>query len=147
KESAMAGSEISKLLQSLPAEAVSKVEIMTNPSAKYDAEGQSGIVNIVLKKNVLTGFNGTVNASIGNYDNYTIGTSLHYRDNHFELLGAYSSDTRKRVGEYSVTNTQRVDGVVLGAREITLTHSKTFRKGRNHSFRIGVDYFATEKTN
>ncbi|NGF57893.1 TonB-dependent receptor [Parapedobacter sp. SGR-10] len=147
KESAMAGSDISKLLQSLPAEAVSKVEIMTNPSAKYDAEGQSGIVNIVLKKNVLTGFNGTVNASIGNYDNYTIGTSLNYRDNKFNYFGTYNFNNRNSFGESSVTNTQRIDGVVTDASEITHTHSETFRKGRNHSFRIGADYFATEKTN
>src|SRR5690606_7477698 len=58
KESAMAGSDVNKLLQSLPADAVSKVEIITNPSAKYDAEGQSGIINIVLKKNIRTGLNG-----------------------------------------------------------------------------------------
>src|SRR5690606_4488982 len=63
KESAMAGSDINAFLQSLPADAIEKVEIMTNPSAKHDAEGQSGIVNIILKKNTRTGLNGSVNAS------------------------------------------------------------------------------------
>src|SRR5690606_31152816 len=98
KESAMAGSDISKLLQSLPAEAISKVEIMTNPSAKYDAEGQSGIVNIVLKKNVRTGLNGTVNASIGNYDNYMAGAFLNYRDSKFNYFGSYNFNHRNRPG-------------------------------------------------
>ncbi len=146
KESAMAGNDVSKLLQSLPAEAVSKVEIMTNPSAKYDAEGQSGIVNIVLKKNVITGFNGTINASIGNYNNYMVGTSLNYRDKKANYFGTYSFNNRNHVGESSLTNTQWIDGTVTDASEITHTHSETFREGKNHSFRIGTDYFATEKT-
>ncbi len=146
KESAMAGSDISKLLQSLPAEAVSKVEIMTNPSAKYDAEGQSGIVNIVLKKNIRTGFNGTVNASVGNYDNYMAGASLNYRDNKFNYFGTYNFNHRKSLGESTVRNAQLIDGEERDDSEITSTNSERYRKGKNHSFRLGADYYATEKT-
>ena len=146
KESAMAGSDISKLLQSLPADAISKVEIMTNPSAKYDAEGQSGIVNIVLKKNMNTGLNGTVNASVGNYDNYMAGASLNYRNTKFNYFGTYNFNHRKNVGESSVRNAQLINGVETDASEVTQTTSNTFRKGKNHSFRLGADYFATEKT-
>src|SRR5690606_14637720 len=79
KESAMAGSDINAFLQSLPAEAIDKVEIITNPSARYDAEGQSGIVNIILKKNARLGLNGSVNASVGNYENANGGVTLNYR--------------------------------------------------------------------
>src|SRR5690606_38370763 len=76
RESALAGSDVSQFLQALPADAVERIEVVTNPSSKYDAEGQSGIINIVLKKNTYLGFNGSVNASGGSYNNYMAGLNL-----------------------------------------------------------------------
>src|SRR5690606_38319429 len=52
KPSAMGGGDITQLLQSMPANSIERIEVISNPSSKYDAEGQSGIVNIILKKNV-----------------------------------------------------------------------------------------------
>src|SRR5690606_19151369 len=94
KESAMAGSDINAFLQSLPGDAISKVEIMTNPSAKHDAEGQSGIINIVLKKNTRTGLNGSVNASGGSYGNANVGVTLNYRPGRFNYFGSYNFSRR-----------------------------------------------------
>jgi len=68
RESALAGSDVTSLLQSLPANSIDKVEVITNPSSKYDAEGQTGIINIVLKRNIRTGLNGSINTSAGSYD-------------------------------------------------------------------------------
>jgi outer membrane receptor for ferrienterochelin and colicin len=146
KESAMAGSDISKLLQSLPAEAVSKVEIMTNPSARYDAEGQSGIINIVLKKDIRTGLNGTVNASVGSYNNYSGGLLLNYRDTKFNYFGSYNFNHRNHEGLSTVRNVGLINGEETAESQITNTHSDTYRTGKNHSFRVGTDYYATEKT-
>src|SRR5690606_22271583 len=67
KESAMAGSDINSLLQSMPASSIERIELITNPSSRYDAEGQTGIINIVLKKDMRTGLNGSVNTSAGSY--------------------------------------------------------------------------------
>ncbi len=146
KESAMAGSDVNKLLQSLPADAVAKVEIITNPSAKYDAEGQSGIINIVLKKNVRTGFNGVANASVGSYDNYNAGVTLNYRDRKFNYFGGYNYRNGRNVGEGGVRTVQLFDGLQQDNSEITESNSETFRKGINNSFRLGTDYYANEKT-
>lgn len=146
KESAMAGSDVNKLLQSLPADAVSKVEIITNPSAKYDAEGQSGIINIVLKKNLRTGFNGVANASVGSYDNYNAGITLNYRDRKVNYFGGYNYRNGRNVGEGGVRTVQLFDGQQTANSEITNSNSETFRKGINNSFRLGVDYYANEKT-
>lgn len=146
KESAMAGSDVNKLLQSLPADAVSKVEIITNPSAKYDAEGQSGIVNIVLKKNIRTGLNGTVNASVGNYDNYNAGLTLNYRDEKFNYFGSYNYRNGRNVGENSVRTVELIDGIQVDTSEITTSDAQSTRKGINNSFRLGTDYYATDKT-
>lgn len=146
KESAMAGSDISKLLQSLPADAVSKVEIITNPSSKYDAEGQSGIINIVLKKNIRTGLNGSVNASAGNYDNYNAGVNLNYRDKKFNYFGNYNFRNGNNLGESTVRNVQLQNGEELSSSEVTNTDAESFRKGINNSVRLGADYYATDKT-
>src|SRR5690606_39527039 len=90
KPSAMAGSDITQTLQALPANSIQSIEVITNPSAKYDAEGQSGIINIILKKNIRRGLNGMVTASAGSYDNYNGGLSLNYRDERFNYYGNYS---------------------------------------------------------
>ena len=146
KESAMAGSDVNKLLQSLPADAVSKVEIITNPSAKYDAEGQSGIINIVLKKNIRTGLNGNVTASVGNYDNYNAGLTLNYRDNKFNYFGSYNFRHGRNLGE-GLTKTI---GLINGSQDpnslVTETENESFRKGINNSLRLGMDYYANDKT-
>jgi len=146
KESAMAGSDVNKLLQSLPADAVSKVEIITNPSAKYDAEGQSGIINIVLKKNIRTGLNGNVTASVGNYDNYNAGLTLNYRDNKFNYFGSYNFRHGRNLGE-GLTKTI---GLINGSQDpnslVTETENESFRKGMNNSLRLGMDYYANDKT-
>lgn len=146
KESAMAGSDINKLLQSLPADAISKVEIITNPSAKYDAEGQTGIVNIILKKNIRTGLNGVANVSVGSYDNYNAGVSLNYRDQKFNYFGSYNYRNGRNVGEGSVRTVELINGVELPTSEITESNSRSNRKGVNNSFRLGTDYYATDKT-
>ncbi|WP_159638737.1 TonB-dependent receptor domain-containing protein [Sphingobacterium composti Ten et al. 2007 non Yoo et al. 2007] len=146
KESAMAGSDVNKLLQSLPADAVSKVEIITNPSAKYDAEGQSGIINIVLKKNIRTGLNGNVNASVGNYDNYNAGITLNYRDNKFNYFGSYNFRHGRNLGEGNTKTIGLTNGIQDLNSLITETFNESFRKGINNSLRLGMDYYANDKT-
>ena len=70
--------DISDALQQIPASTIESVEIITNPSAKYEAEGSSGIVNIVLKRNKLKGFSGLINANGGTYDSYGGNAVLSY---------------------------------------------------------------------
>lgn len=82
------------VLKSLPATILDKVEVMTNPGAKYDAEGQSGIINIVLKKQRNDGFNGMVNMSTGWYDNYNGSGSFNLKEgdvNYFANFDYYFS--------------------------------------------------------
>lgn len=146
KESAMAGSDINAFLQSLPADAIEKVEIMTNPSAKHDAEGQSGIVNIILKKNTRTGLNGSVNASGGSYGNANVGVTLNYRPGRFNYFGSYNFSRRNRVGGGFNDNTQLFDGEVRDSSARTYTNEESSRLGYNHTIRLGTDFYATDKT-
>jgi outer membrane receptor protein involved in Fe transport len=133
-----------QLLRQIPASAIEKVEIITNPSAKYDPEGVSGIINIVMKKSKLNGFNGTIDTSIGYgifpKSNSTIG--LNYRNNKINLFTNYSfyygqtwfgGDLERNV-MLSDSTWDRLRSDDYGE-----------RKNTYHSGRVGIDYFANDK--
>ncbi len=73
-------------LQQLPADAIEKVEVITNPSARYDAEGTAGILNIILKQNKTVGVNGSVNIFSGHPELYGAGINLNLRRDHFNIF-------------------------------------------------------------
>lgn len=79
KPSGLVGVNGIDALADLPAESIERVEVITAPSARYQAEGSSGIVNIILAKNTLKGLNGVFNASAGKYDSYGANASLNYK--------------------------------------------------------------------
>jgi outer membrane receptor protein involved in Fe transport len=140
KPSAMAGSDITQVLQSLPSNSVQRVEVITNPSSKYDAEGQSGIINIVLKKNLRTGLNGSVTASAGSYRNYNGGLALNYRDSSFNYYGNYDYRKSRRLSEgTSDTRYLENNGLIDNRNEGD-------RSGTGHTAKLGVDYFLNQTT-
>ncbi len=140
RESAMAGNDITQLLQAMPANSIERIEVVTNPSSRYDAEGQSGIINIVLKKDARHGFNGSVNASAGSYNNYNAGASLNYRRERFNYFGSYNFNRRNNVGD-GLNNTR-----LLSNNSVTENFSESARLGLNHGVRLGADYFITSRT-
>ncbi|MBS1664929.1 MAG: TonB-dependent receptor [Bacteroidetes bacterium] len=92
KPSLISGGSVAQVLQSIPAASIERVEVITNPSAKYDAEGQ-GVINIILKKGLKTGY-GAVTASAGTRMNYNAGASLNYKTGKVDLYGNYSFQHR-----------------------------------------------------
>jgi len=76
----------SNALGTLTAEMIDRIEVITNPSAKYDAEGTSGIINIVLKKEEKRGLNGSVTLNVGTPTNHSVGISLNKRTEKFNLF-------------------------------------------------------------
>lgn len=88
----LTGHDLAAYLKSLPAETVDKIELITNPSAKYDAAGNAGIINIRLKKNKAFGTNGTINGSYTQNYHYRAngGLSLNHRSKNLNLFGNYS---------------------------------------------------------
>ncbi|MBL4861461.1 MAG: TonB-dependent receptor [Crocinitomicaceae bacterium] len=103
------------LLDALPANSIERIEVVTNPSAKYDPDGTSGIINIVMKKNKLKGFNGIVSATAatgdlyeGNfavsYRNKRFNTYLNYSFNYYEGSRNFSSELYRNVGTDSSIN-------------------------------------------
>ncbi len=139
KPSAIAGN-ITQVLQSLPASSIETVELITNPSSKYDAEGQSGIINIILKKNKKLGLNGSVALSAGNRDNYNANTSLSYQNKEWNFYGNYSYRRGNRLGS-GFNNT---DYFTLN--QLINNNSDSRRSDNGNTLKFGVDHSFTANT-
>ncbi|WP_207533567.1 outer membrane beta-barrel family protein [Desertivirga arenae] len=140
KPSAIGGGDIATVLQSLPASSIENIELITNPSAKYDPEGQTGIINIVLKKNKKVGINGAVSLSAGNRDNYNVNANLSYRDRNVNVYGNYSFRYGTRIGAgYNNTlffnNNSAINNSLDGKRQNT-----------GNTAKAGIDYYINDKT-
>src|SRR5690606_2221855 len=79
KPSGMAGININDALEMLPADSVEKVEVITNPSSRYEAEGGGGIINIILRKGKYIGFNGSFYATTGDPANHGLSANINYK--------------------------------------------------------------------
>ncbi len=143
KPSLIAGGSVAQILQSIPASSIESVEVITNPSAKYDAEGQSGIINIVLKKNKKLGLNGSAALTAGNRDNYNANTSLSFQNSKVNLYGNYSYRYGNRTGGgYSnIFYKQPLSSTVYANQ---LTTGDMLEKG--HNVKAGIDYNLSEKS-
>ena len=133
------GGDISQVLQSMPANTIESVEVITNPSSKYEADGQSGLINIILKKNTRVGLNGTFNLSGGSYHNYNGGVNLNYRDDRFNYYGSYNY----RKGNYIGNGYNFNENLISGG--ITENNHDNSRKRNSHQTKIGIDYFINDK--
>lgn len=99
KPTGLAGLNSSDVLTSIPASSIKSVELVTNPSAKYDPDGTAGIINIVLKKKSNLGFNGVFNLNAGTGNKYTGGTNFNYRTGDLNFFG----DIAGRVFDFNRT--------------------------------------------
>jgi len=144
KPSLIAGGNVAQILQSIPASSIESIELITNPSAKYDAEGQSGIINIVLKKNKKLGLNGNLALTAGNRDNYNASTSLSFQNSKVNVYGNYSYRYGNRLGGgYSNILYKKRDSISQMAFANQNTDSKSLDKG--HNMKAGIDYSLTDK--
>ena len=98
KPSGLVGISGSDGLRQIPSEAIERVEVITSPSARYDAEGTGGILNIILKKDKLVGFNGSVNVTVGDPANNTASASVNYRTKDINLFTNTGYSYRKSNG-------------------------------------------------
>jgi outer membrane receptor protein involved in Fe transport len=129
------GKRTTLTLDEIPAESIAKIEVITNPSAKYDAEGMSGIINIVLKKDRKPGINGMVRAGADTRGGYNAGGNLNIYHNPLNFSASYFLHDRN--GPYSgVTDRHNLFNDSWLHQTTKGTRGGLFQMGR-----IGVDYF------
>lgn len=131
-------------LDQIPADAIESVEVMTTPSAKYDASGGgAGIVNIVLKKNKKTGYNGNVRAGIDTHGAINGGADISYRQGKFNLTASgMINESRDRI----TGKTDRIDfSTDPNVHTLQNNNSRTDAGGFMFG-RLGLDYFMTNRT-
>jgi hypothetical protein len=135
----LSGQDLANYLKTLQSSQIEAIELITNPSAKYEAAGNAGIINIRLKKNKSFGTNGTVNAgyNVGTYSKYNGGFSLNYRNQYINFFSNYSYSQGKNQTKINLTRSL-LDSLFE-------THSTMTFINKSHNFKAGADYFINKK--
>ncbi len=135
----LAGEDLSNYLENLPAEQIDRIDIITNPGARYEAEGNAGIIDIRLRRNESHGANGAVNSSIGHgeYLRYNFGVSGNYRNRNLNTFGSVGYGQRKGFFDMDFINIQNG----LRMREI----NNSVNENENINYRVGTDFFLGDK--
>lgn len=131
--------EGSNALSSITADMIEKIEVITNPSAKYQAEGTSGILNIVLKKEEKKGFNGSVSANAGVPDNHSVGVSLNRRTENFNFFTQFGAGYRSLPRLNENVNYNYRD------QEVLTSTGNEFRNEIFYNATLGADYYINKR--
>lgn len=140
KPSGLVGLSGPQGLRSLPSESIEKVEVVTSPSARYSAEGTAGILNIILKKQNLLGFNGNFNVNLGIPKNEGINGTLNVRNEKINLFGTVNLSNSENTGTFfSETNYIRQD--------LTIDETNdSDNNNKNIFFNLGSEYYFDDDT-
>ena len=137
------------MVDNLQASMIQKVEVITNPSAKYDPDGVGGIINLVLKRGAFEGFNGSISLSAGQYNKNNIAGSLNYRSDKYNLFGNSSFRTGERFSnglrQFTFNyNPSFVNSDGNDSTRLLFQDTENLRDSENISFRFGGDYFPSK---
>lgn len=137
------GTNIDEVLRQLPAESIDKVEVITNPSSKYDAEGSAGIINILLKKGKNNGLNGGVSFSAGVPRNTSVSGNINYRTKKINLFSFQSYRDVMAHGKFTM-DTDYLDANKNVSNSVN--EYRTFdRNNKSYNPNIGLDWFINDK--
>lgn len=142
KPSGMA-SNIADALKMLSAESIEQVEVITNPSARYEAEGGAGLINIILKKGKNQGVNGNVTATVSDPFGYSVASTLNYREENFNIFANLSYRDNKTLGN-SVNNSEYFDENGNTSQFVD-EYSNRERMRRGFNGNIGFEWYLTDK--
>lgn len=144
KPTNVSGGDLANVLTNLQSANIEAIEIITNPSSRYPAEGNAGVINIRLKKNIAYGFNGSVSltASEGYSPKYDASANLNYRNKAFNIFGNYGY----RNGDNRVLSSlirEQKDGNYINTFDQNVV---ILNKDDNHNFKGGMDFFLSGKS-
>jgi iron complex outermembrane recepter protein len=145
KPTNLSATDLANMLRSISASSIDKIELITNPSAKFDAAGGAGIINIRLKKDERFGMNGSVNGSFGQgiYDKISSGINMNYRNNKINIFGGYNYLDKKDYLDITFNRTFFENGVLDGG---SIQHSFLHRPFLSHLLKAGLDYSPSKTT-
>lgn len=140
----LSGEQLTNLLKTTPGESIASIEILTSPSAKYDAAGNGGMINIKTKKGKMTGVNGNVNATLtqAKYGRYGISGNINWRTEKFNIFGDFDQgDYPRMVTRDYKRSVKESDG------STTFMQQSVFQRNRfkNNYLKVGMDYFINDK--
>lgn len=125
----------SNALGTITADMIESIEVITNPSAKYDASGTSGILNIILKKNEKKGFNGSISLNTGWPHNHSIGGSINYRTKKLNLFTQFGAGYRSLPNYNKSENFSKTDSTSV------ISEGVAYRNENFYNITLGTDYY------
>jgi outer membrane receptor protein involved in Fe transport len=137
KPATLLGGDVATALQSLPATSIENVEVITNPGAKYDAQGITGIINIVTRRDKKFGLNGSVNAGAGTRDKYNGGINLNAKNEKWNVF--FNSNYRNN-RNYNRTTTFRQNNIIDSADNSFTNYEESLRRFIGWFNSIGAEY-------
>ncbi|MDA8587563.1 TonB-dependent receptor [Flavobacteriaceae bacterium] len=143
KPSGLVGISSNEALKQFPSESVEKVEVITSPSARYNAEGTAGIINIILRKSKLTGFNGSLSLNSGYPERYGVSANLNYRTKKLNFFNNIGYNTRISKGSFVNETEYYTDQAINNF----LNEDGVRESERNSNYlNTGIEYFISDKT-
>ena len=146
KPSYISGADLVNFLRNLPASNLDQIEIMTNPSAKYDASGNSGIINIKTKKNKQKGFNGSLSSTYGQgvYGKTNNSLNLNYRVGKVNIFSTLSANYRKGFQQLDIN--RKYTNPDKSIKATFEQNTQSLRENYNYNAKVGADFYASKKT-
>lgn len=146
KPTYLSGSELEAYLKSLPASTLDKIELMTNPPAKYDAAGSAGVINIVSKKSKVRGFNGSASSRVsqGQRMHTRQGLNLNYLNDKVRVFGNVGYAYQNPVNDLFIFRRFKNDDQTT--KSLFYQNSFIESKVQTTNAKLGVDYYVTDKT-
>ena len=143
KPSGLVGISSNEALKQFPSESVEKVEVITSPSARYNAEGTAGIINIILRRSKLTGFNGSLSLNSGYPERYGVSANLNYRTKKLNFFNNIGYNTRTSEGSFVNETEYYTDQAINNF----LNENGVRDSERNSNYlNTGIEYFISDKT-
>ena len=145
KDTRLGGEQLAAVLEGMPANAIERIDIITNPSAKYEAQGNAGIIDIITKKGKLFGTNGqlTLSPGYGRYFRWDNNINFNHRTEKLNLYGQYAFAKRNQYMEILIDRTFFENGQP----QAVIDMQTLFRLPiETHAPRLGMDYDLSEKT-
>lgn len=142
RPSGLSGPAGQAFLAQIPSQSIDRVEIITNPSARFDPDGMAGILNIVMKKNKLAGFNGSVQATPGTSGNHAASFSLNYRNESWNVFSSFSANRRDLFSAGGLDRTQ----VLADSLQDVHQERDGTNFGESFGGRLGAEWSPSERT-